>query len=85
MAGFFVYRGYVMDKETGLLETRIEELESSLSYAQIGQEELSKLVFEQERRIASLEKAVERLLAKLREGGGETDPLMSADRKPPHY
>lgn len=67
------------------METRFIDLETKLAHQEFKLEELSQVLYEQQKRIEHLEKRVLLLTKKMEEaleGGAEIGP---ANQKPPHY
>ena len=64
---------------------RLIELESKFSHQDLAIDELQKLVFEQHRRIETLEKMVSSLTQTLKENFAATTGAPPQHEKPPHY
>ena len=68
-----------------MTEKRLIELETKLAYQEDLIQDLSKTIFEQQKRLDQLEQTYRYLLAQTQELSETTSTNITVDEKPPHY
>ncbi|AFG37048.1 SlyX family protein [Spirochaeta africana] len=67
------------------METRVEQLESRLAFTEMSLEQLSEMVYQQQRTIDTLQQHIQRLEDKLRAEQEGKSAFLDNEPPPPHY